>query len=135
MPTDEEAALDTQCIPEQLEFHRLGRRSVAGRFDGARISPDGGGTLLREADVRIGLTSHLARCFPDYRNPQSVEHSVGTLFAQRIYGVALGYEDLNDHDVLRSDSVVAMLVSKVDVLGERRVRERDRVIRWRARAR
>ena len=126
MSKNEDAALDTQCIPEQLEFHSLGRRSVSGRFDGGRISSDGGGTLLREADLRIGLTARLAGCFTDYRNPQSVEHSVRMLLAQRIYGVALGYEDLNDHDVLRSDSVLAMLVGKVDVLGEQRVRERDR---------
>ena len=116
----------TQCIPEQLEFHALGRRSVVGRFDGGRISSDGGGTLLREADLRIGLSARLASCFTDHRNPLSLEHSVRTLLAQRIYGVALGYEDLNDHDVLSSDSVLAMMVGKVDVLGEQRVRERDR---------
>ncbi len=116
----------TQCIPEQLEFHALGRRAVVGRFDGGRISTDGGGTLLREADLRIGLSARLASCFSDYRNPESIEHSVRALLAQRVYGVALGYEDLNDHDELRSDSVLAMLVEQVDVLGERRVRERDR---------
>ena len=115
-----------QCIAEQLEFHSLGRRAVVGRFDGGRISSDGGGALLREADLRIGLTARLAGCFSDYRNPASVEHSVHALLAQRIYGVALGYEDLNDHDVLRSDSVVAMLVGKVDVVGAHRVRQRDR---------
>ena len=115
-----------QCIAEQLEFHSLGRRAVVGRFDGGRISSDGGGALLREADLRIGLTARLAGCFSDYRNPASVEHSVHELLAQRIYGVALGYEDLNDHDVLRSDSVVAMLVGKVDVVGAHRVRQRDR---------
>jgi hypothetical protein len=126
MSTNEEAALATECIPEQLEFHALGKRSVVGRFDGGRISSDGGGTLLREADLRIGLTARLAQCFTDHRNPASVEHDVRTLLAQRIYGVALGYEDLNDHDVLSSDSVLAMLVGKLDVLGEERVRERDR---------
>ena len=99
----------TECNPEQLEFHGLGRRSVVGRFDGGRISSDGGGTLLREADLRIGLTARLSGCFTDHRNPLSVEHDVHTLLAQRIYGVALGYEDLNDHDVLRSDSVLALL--------------------------
>ncbi len=126
MPDEEEAALTTQCTPEQLEFHALGRRAVVGRFNGGRISSDGGGTLLREADLRIGLTARMAACFRDFRNPLSVEHSVRTLIAQRIYGVALGYEDLNDHDVVRSDSVLAMLVGKVDVLGAHRVRERDR---------
>ncbi len=126
MSDEEEAALTTQCTPEQLEFHALGRRAVVGRFNGGRISSDGGGTLLRETDLRIGLTARVAACFRDFRNPLSVEHSVRTLVAQRIYGVALGYEDLNDHDELRSDSVLAMLVGKVDVLGEHRVRERDR---------
>jgi hypothetical protein len=116
----------TECKPEQLEFHALGRRSVVGRFDGGRISSDGGGTLLREADLRIGLTARLSECFTDHRNPASVEHSVRALLAQRIYGVALGYEDLNDHDVLRSDSLLALLVGKLDVLGEQRVREADR---------
>ena len=118
--------METQCIPEQLEFHALGKRAVLGRFDGGRISSDGGGVLLREADLRIGLTARLAGCFIDYRNPLSVEHAVQTLLAQRVYGVALGYEDLNDHDVLRADSVLALLVGKVDLTGDRRMRERDR---------
>ena len=118
--------MTTQCIPEQLEFHGHGPRSVSGRFDGGHISSDGGGLLLREADLRVGLTARLSSCFADYRNALSVEHSVQVLLAQRIYGVALGYEDLNDHDVLRSDSVLALLVGKVDLTGARRVRERDR---------
>ena len=114
--------MTTQCNPDQLEFHALGRRTVVGRFDGGRISSDGGGLLLREADLRIGLMARLARCFTDYRNPLSIEHPVQALLAQRIYGVALGYEDLNDHDVLRSDSLLAMLVGKKDLTGERRAR-------------
>ncbi|NIP14929.1 MAG: IS1380 family transposase [Gammaproteobacteria bacterium] len=116
----------TECIREQLEFHGLGRRRVSARFDGGQISSDGGGTLLREADLRIGLSERLGGCFHDHRNPNSVEHDVRTLVAQRVYGVALGYEDLNDHDVLRSDSVLAMLVGKDDVTGSDRVREQDR---------
>jgi hypothetical protein len=117
--------MSTDCTPEQLEFHALGRRAVVGRFDGGRITSDGGGLLLRETDLRIGLLERLARCFRDYRNPDSVEHSVRALLAQRVYGVALGYEDLNDHDVLRSDSVLALLVGKSDLIGASRVRERD----------
>ena len=116
----------TECIPEQLEFHALGRRRITGRFDGGNISSDGGGTLLREADLRIGLSERVAACFHDYRNPNSVEHDVRTLIAQRVFGVALGYEDLNDHDVLRADSVLAMLVGKRDVTGSERIREQDR---------
>ena len=67
--------MNAQCIPEQLEFHALGGRSVTGRFDGGHISSDGGGLLLRESDLRIGLTARLSSCFVDYRNAGSVEHS------------------------------------------------------------
>jgi hypothetical protein len=116
----------TECTPEQLEFHALGRREIIGRFDGGQITSDGGGVLLREVDQRIGLLDRLARCFADYRNPKSIEHSVFELVAQRVYGLALGYEDLNDHDALRSDSALALLVGKRDLTGEARERERDR---------
>lgn len=126
MPIEGGAALDTQCTGEQLEFHALGRRSVTGRFDGGRISTDGGGVLVREADLRIGLTARLSKCFTDFRNRASVEHSVEELVGQRVYGLALGYEDLNDHQRLRDDALVSVLVGKSDVTGERRVRERDR---------
>jgi hypothetical protein len=117
--------MTTECNPAQLEFHALGRREVVGRFDGGRITSDGGGLLLREVDLRLGLMRRLAGCFVDYRDPQLIEHSVQSLVAQRIYGLALGYEDLNDHDVLRADSLLALLVGKTDVTGERRARERD----------
>ena len=126
MPIEEGAALDTQCTGEQLEFHALGRRAMTGRFDGGRISTDGGGVLVREADLRIGMTARLSRCFSDFRNRASVEHSVEELVGQRVYGLALGYEDLNDHQRLRDDALVSVLVGKSDVTGERRVRERDR---------
>ena len=118
--------MTTECNPEQLEFHALGRREVIGRFDGGRITSDGGGLLLREVDKRLGLLDRLATCFTDYRNPNSIEHSVQALVAQRAYGLALGYEDLNDHDVLRKDSVLALLVGKQDLTGDARVREQDR---------
>jgi hypothetical protein len=116
----------TECNPTQLEFHALGRREVVGHFDGGRITSDGGGLLLREVEQRIGLLDRLADCFTDYRNPNSVEHSVHALVAQRVYGLTLGYEDLNDHDVLRKDSVLALLVGKQDLKGEARVRDQDR---------
>ena len=116
----------TECNPEQLEFHALGRRDVIGRFDGGRITSDGGGLLLREVDQRMGLLDRLAECFTDYRNPNSVEHNIRALVAQRVYGLALGYEDLNDHDVLRKDSALALLVGKQDLTGEARIREQDR---------
>ncbi|WP_419607478.1 transposase, partial [Thiolapillus sp.] len=107
-------------------FQSLGRREVTGRFDGGRITSDGGGLLLREVDQRIGLLDRLAACFTDHRNPESIEHSVRDLVAQRVYGLALGYEDLNDHDDLRKDSTLALLVGKRDLTGEQRVREQDR---------
>jgi len=118
--------MTTQCTPTQLEFHPFGSRQVIGRFDGGRITSDGGGLLLREVDRRLGLLDRLGGCFTDHRNPNSVEHSVYDLVAQRIYGLALGYEDLNDHDVLRSDSTLALLVGKRDVTGADRDRARDR---------
>ena len=118
--------MKTECNPEQLEFHALGRRDVIGRFDGGRITSDGGGLLLREADKRLGLLDRLAACFSDYRNPNAIEHSVSALIAQRVYSLALGYEDLNDHDVLRKDSMLALLVGKQDLIGEARVRDQDR---------
>ena len=104
--------MPTQCTPTQLQFHALGRRDVIGRFDGGRITSDAGGVLLRETDLRLGVLDRLARCFSDYRNPNSVEHSVRSLVAQRIYALALGYEDLNDHEALRGDSLLALLVGK-----------------------
>ena len=118
--------MKTQCTVEQLEFHALGRRSVTGRFDGGRISSDGGGVLLREVDLRTGVTARVSRCFVDYRNRASIEHGVDELVAQRIYAIALGYEDLNDHDALRDDALFSVLVGKADVTGDKRVRERDR---------
>ena len=118
--------MKTQCTGEQLEFHALGRRLVTGRFDGGRMSSDAGGVLLREVDERIGLTARLSGCFVDYRNRGSVEHRVHELVSQRVYGIALGYEDLNDHGELRGDAVVSLLVGKRDLSGEKRIRERDR---------
>ena len=93
--------MGTQCTPAQLEFRAFGCREVVGRFDGGRLTSDGGGILLREVDRRLGLMDRIAGCFADYRHPGKVEHSVSELVAQRIYGIALGYEDLNDHDALR----------------------------------
>ncbi len=118
--------MSTKCTASQLEFHALGRRKVVGQFDGGRISTDGGGLLLREVEQRLGVLDRLAACFTDYRNPNSLEHSVSTLISQRVYGLALGYEDLNDHDQLRRDSLLALLVGKTDLMGERRSREQDR---------
>jgi hypothetical protein len=79
--------MNTACNPEQLEFHAVGRRAVIGRFDGGRITSDGGGLLLREVEQRLGLLDRLAGCFDDYRNPRSIEHSVRALVTQGIFGL------------------------------------------------
>jgi len=118
--------METQCTPTQLEFHALGRREVTGRFDGGTITSDAGGLLLRESERRTGIIDGFARCFEDLRDPELIEHTVAELVAQRIYGLALGYEDLNDHDDLRRDPLFAVLVGKEDPEGEERVRPRDK---------
>ena len=118
--------MTTQCTPEQMEFQALGGRKVQGAFDGGHISSDGGALLLREADVRLGITERLAACFTDCRHPDYVEHSVLALLRQRVFGLALGYEDLNDHDELAWDPLLAVAVGKSDPAGLDRRREQDR---------
>jgi hypothetical protein len=99
---------------------------VRGRFDGGAITSDAGGLLLREVEKRTGILDRFAACFTDHREPERVEHPVKELVAQRVYALALGYEDLNDHDQLREDPLLAVLAEKPDPSGESRVRERDR---------
>jgi hypothetical protein len=109
-----------------MEFQGVGRRKVEGAFDGGPISSDGGAVLLRETDARFGITERLAACFTDYRDPELIEHRVLELVRQRIYGLALGYEDLNDHDDLMRDPLLALSVGKRDVEGQTRLRQQDR---------
>jgi hypothetical protein len=118
--------MNTQCNPTQLEFHALGRREVVGKFDGGNITSDAGGLLLRETEMRTGILSRFAECFQDLRDPELIEHTVAELVAQRVYGLALGYEDLNDHDDLRCDPLLAVLVGKEDPEGEGRIRQQDK---------
>ena len=103
-----------ECSGEQLSFQAVGGRQIVARFDGGQLSSDGGGLLLREVDRRTGLLSEFAACFRDYRSPSLVEHSLGALIRQRVMGLALGYEDLNDHDQLRHDPLIATLVDNGD---------------------
>jgi hypothetical protein len=112
--------MGTECTPRQLEFHGLFRRGVVGRFDGGRISSDAGGLLLREVEQRCDILGRLAECFEDYRAPELIEHTVDSLIRQRVYGIALGYEDLNDHDSLRHDVLMGVLSEKHDPTGEDR---------------
>lgn len=116
----------TECTPDQMEFQGVGTRRVQGAFDGGYISSDGGAVLLRETDLRLQLTERLAQCFTDHRHPGFVEHRVLTLVRQRLYGLALGYEDLNDHDDLSRDPVLALAVGQADAEGQRRRRAQDR---------
>ena len=118
--------MQPECIPTQLDFEGLGRRAVVGQFDGGRLTTDGGLLLLREVDRRFRVTERLAGCFRDHRSVARVEHRLETLIAQRVLGLAAGYEDLNDHDRLRMDSVLALASGCRDVTGERRRRARDR---------
>ena len=106
----------TQCTPRQLEFSTVGRRRIVAQFDGGAISSDAGALLLKEVEARTGLLAGAARCFTDHRQPERVEHRVEELVAQRVMGLALGYEDLNDHDELRHDALFAAVVGKVEAV-------------------
>jgi len=81
-----------------MVFQQLGHREVIGRLDGGQISSDAGGMLLGEVEKHFGMLKRFSGWFRDYRDPQRIEHSVETLIGERVYGIALGYEDLNDHD-------------------------------------
>jgi Transposase DDE domain group 1 len=116
----------TECRTEQYKFHTLGNREVVGHFDGGDITTDAGGLLLREVEQRTGIIGRFAACFRDYRDPRFTEFTVQELVAQRVYAMGLGYEDLNDHDQLRADPALAVVVGKEDVKGENRRLEQDR---------
>lgn len=116
----------THCIPRQLELEGLGKRRVEAAFDGGWVSSDGGALLLRETEKRTGLLRRFAECFIDHRDPDRVEFSKEHLIAQRTMMLALGYEDLNDHDILRHDPLLATAIDVVDPTGMSRKRERDK---------
>ncbi|MGH8633955.1 MAG: IS1380 family transposase [Burkholderiales bacterium] len=105
--------MPTQCSAEQLEFSCVERRRVVAAFDGGMVSSDAGALLLGRADEAIGLIDRLAGCFIDERDPDLIEHTVRTLIGQRVFGIALGYEDLNDHEQLRHDPVFGALLGKL----------------------
>jgi hypothetical protein len=118
--------VQTDCTPDQIEFQGFGRRRVVGQFDAGRTSSDGGVVLLREVEERTGWLRRFASCFRDGRAAARTEHTVEELVAQRVLGIALGYEDLVDHETLRDDALLALAAGKRDVTGAERVRERDR---------
>jgi hypothetical protein len=116
----------TASQKQPLLFDDLGARQVVADFSGGTLSSDGGVLLLRQVDRQLGLTHDLAECFGDHRQQMFVDHSVCQLLAQRIFGLALGYEDLNDHDQLRRDPLLATACDKKDPLGRDRFNPRHR---------
>ena len=105
--------MQTECTPKLLEIEAVERRSFVAGFDGGNITSNAGALLLGQVDRGLGLVRRFADCFTDRRDPRYVEHQVETLVGQRIFGLALGYEDLNDHDELRKDPTFAVLAGKL----------------------
>src|SRR5215469_9435744 len=124
-PRKEDSLVITECNQDFFRFHPLNQREIRGRFDGGAITSDGGGLLLREVEKRTDIIGQFAGCFTDFRDPELIEHTVAELVGQRVYGLALGYEDLNDHDELRRDPLLAVLAEKKDPTGEDRRRASD----------
>ena len=105
--------MPTECIADLFGFAAVEGRAVVASFDGGAITSDGGGLLLGKTDQAIGLIERFGGCFVDRRDGRYVEHAVRTLVGQRVFGLALGYEDLNDHDHLRHDPLFAVLAGKL----------------------
>src|SRR5438270_8384936 len=104
----------TECNQNEFAFAPHFSRQVSARFSERQLSTEGGALLLRQTDRKIGLLARVTKCFSDYRQPWLIEHELCELLAQRIYGLALGYEDLNDHEELRRDPLLALLVERSD---------------------
>ena len=102
----------TECNQNEFAFAPHFSRQVSARFSERQLSTEGGALLLRETDRKIGLLSRVSKCFSDHRRPELIEHELGELLGQRIYGLALGYEDLNDHEELRHDPLLAVVAGK-----------------------
>jgi hypothetical protein len=105
----------TECIQSSFGFKACGSREIVARFDGGTISSDSGAFLLRETDKRLNLLPRLAECFLDGRNQAQIDHSVLEMLSQRVYGLALGYEDINDHEQLRTDPVFGILAGREEL--------------------
>jgi hypothetical protein len=116
----------TECNKVQLEFQGINTRKVKASFTGGQITSDGGAIQLRELEHSSKILERFSDCFTDYRNQDLIEHTVKELVSQRVYGLILGYEDLNDHDELRRDRFLSTLVDKSDITGQERRRKQDR---------
>ena len=117
--------MSTECTAESLYFQAAHGRDVVARFDGGTLTSDGGALLLRETERATGILRQFSACFTDHRDATRIEHAVPSLIAQRVYGLALGYEDLTDHDALRADPVLAVLAGSADPTGRQRRCARD----------
>ena len=106
--------MPTKCTPALFEFPPVESRHVVAGFDGGAITSDAGALLLGQTDRAIRLTERFAACFTDTRSAELVEHQVETMVMQRVVGIALGYEDLNDHDDLRHDPILTVLAAKLE---------------------
>jgi len=105
--------MPTECSAESFDFGTVEGRCVEAAFDAGLVTSDTGGLLLGATDRAIRMMDRFASCFHDERHPQWIEHEVATLVGQRVFGIALGYEDLNDHDELRHDPIMAILAGKL----------------------
>ena len=113
--------MPTECSAEQFAFGTVEGRAVEAAFDAGLVTSDAGALLLGATDRAIGMMDRFAACFHDERRPEWIEHEVATLVGQRVFGIALGYEDLNDHAQLRRDPLLAVACEKRDPLGQDRV--------------
>lgn len=125
----------TNCTPDPIGFPALNRRKIEAQFSGGAITSDAGVLLLRNADQQLQLTENIAAQIPDWRDPGKVKHSVADLLQQRIYALACGYEDLNDHSTLRNDIAFQTAVEKDQVLSSastlcRFEQQADRTLMW-----
>jgi len=118
--------MNTECIAKERRTRAFGRREMIVNFGGGSISSDGGAVLLAAVEKHLGLLDRLVAGFKDYRARKRTEHSLRDLLAQRIFGLALGYEDLNDHDELSKDPLIAAIIGKLQPTGAGRRRESDR---------
>ncbi|MFM7408451.1 MAG: transposase [Cuspidothrix sp.] len=104
--------LTTDSTPKQFKFEREKSRPIVVNFQGGKVTSDAGLSLIAEIDRKLQITSRLAKCFQDYRNPEKTLHPIESLLTQRIYGLIMGYEDLNDHEELRHDPMFALALGK-----------------------
>ncbi len=108
--------ISTQSIPKKLNFGNLKGRKVIADFSGGRITSDAGIVLMADKNKKLRITAKFAECFRDYRDSSYTDYSVHQLLAQRVYGIVLGYEDVNDHDKLRYDPALAIALEKLDFI-------------------